>query len=61
MVKRTKAVDTTVTSLQLGDRIRWRGISLVITEFFEDGSIEAMSDTMRVKVTLPEDFEKEVG
>lgn len=43
---------------KVGDKVTWQGIPLTVTEIRADGSIEAMSLTMRVLVGEHEQFKK---
>jgi hypothetical protein len=57
MVKKLKEQST----LQVGDKVMWKGIPLTVHRIKEDGSVEAASLTMHVTVSHPEEFEKVDG
>lgn len=44
-----------------GDKVLWRGIKLTVEQVFEDGSVEAVSQTMRVKVSDVKQLERYVA
>jgi hypothetical protein len=42
----------------VGDKVLWKGIKLTVEKVFPDGSVMAVSPTMRVHVGEPKQLEK---